>query len=371
MSKTIFDDTPPLGTIVTAAFLNAIQNHRHNGLDEDGSCPLDYAITTGSANAYLLNLTPALTSYVIGMPIFFKASFTSSGPATLNINNIGAKAMKKNFNQDIEADDIQNGQIVMAIYDGTNFQVFLPHNNFFYSTDSGSADAYAVTYSPALTAHVIGLPLRFKAANTNTGASTLAVNGLTAVAIKRLNGSDLQAGDIPAGGMITVAYDGTYYQLQSVIPVPLAGSIVQVQSYKRSDKINGTGSIPNDDTIPQINEGDQILSLTFTPKYSNSVLDIEVVVNAAVNDGNGSITIALFKNSNTNAIASCFNVQAIGGALQQVRIGLPNYVAETTSPISFTVRIGGSATYTLNGSKGGSLYGGTLFSYIKITEIKT
>lgn len=45
MAKTVFIDGNPslgiLGTIVTAAFLNLIFNHKHDGLNQDGSAPID------------------------------------------------------------------------------------------------------------------------------------------------------------------------------------------------------------------------------------------------------------------------------------------------------------------------------------------
>jgi hypothetical protein len=41
MSKTVFSDTPPQGTIVTADFLNAVNTHRHTGEDVDGAGALD------------------------------------------------------------------------------------------------------------------------------------------------------------------------------------------------------------------------------------------------------------------------------------------------------------------------------------------
>ena len=47
MPKTTFVDGDPsnniLGTILTAAFLNALNNHRHSGANEDGAGALDYA----------------------------------------------------------------------------------------------------------------------------------------------------------------------------------------------------------------------------------------------------------------------------------------------------------------------------------------
>jgi len=245
MSKQTFIDGNPslgiLGSIVTAAFLNALNNHRHTGRDIDGDGALDYAVSTGSANAYVLTLSPALDAFINGMPIIFKANFTNTGAATININGLGAKTMKKNFNQDLVADDIQSGQIVMAIYDGTNFQVLLVKNNFFYAADTGAANAYAAAYTPALTAHVIGLPLRFLSAHVNTGASTFAVNALAVVAIKRLDGTALQAGDIPSGGMITVVYDGTNYQLESVLPSASTGAYSSVRQTVLGGPVDTSG----------------------------------------------------------------------------------------------------------------------------------
>jgi hypothetical protein len=83
------------------------------------------------------------------------------------------------------------------------------------AVDTGSANAYAVALTPALTAHVAYMPISFKAAHTNTGASTLAINGLSAVALKRPDGSALLAGDIVTGQLIIAMYDGTNYQVVS------------------------------------------------------------------------------------------------------------------------------------------------------------
>jgi hypothetical protein len=86
-----------------------------------------------------------------------------------------------------------------------------------YSADTGTANAYVVTLSPvpaSLTA-LIGAPVRFKAANACTGASTLNVNGLGAAAIKHQDGaSALTTGDIVAGQVVEAFYDGTYFQIR-------------------------------------------------------------------------------------------------------------------------------------------------------------
>lgn len=84
----------------------------------------------------------------------------------------------------------------------------------YVASDTGSANAYAIAPTPAISAYAAGQAFSFKAAHTNTLASTLAVSGLTAKAIKKLDGATaLTAGDITTGQIITVEYDGTNFQM--------------------------------------------------------------------------------------------------------------------------------------------------------------
>ena len=93
-----------------------------------------------------------------------------------------------------------------------------------YAADTGDANAYAITLAPALSAHTEGMPISFKAENANTGASTLAVGALAVKTIKKNGSSALEAGDIAAGQIVTVQYDGTYYQLMTP-PATLASAL--------------------------------------------------------------------------------------------------------------------------------------------------
>lgn len=86
-----------------------------------------------------------------------------------------------------------------------------------YAEDSGSTDAYAVSLDPAITSYTTGLTVRFKANTINTNGCTLNVNGLGAKSIKKFTNQNLSNGDIPVGGIATVVYDGTDFQLQTVI----------------------------------------------------------------------------------------------------------------------------------------------------------
>lgn len=89
-----------------------------------------------------------------------------------------------------------------------------------YALDSGAADAYVVAPSPVISSYVTGEVVVFKAVNANTGASTINVNGLGVKSIKKNGSSALEAGDIAAGQIVTVIYDGTNFQLIGNVYTP-------------------------------------------------------------------------------------------------------------------------------------------------------
>ena len=223
MAKTIFVDADKsqgrLGTRVLAAFLNGIFTHRHRGLNQNGDGAIDYALDTGAANAYVIALTPALDAYTPGMPVWFQASAANTGPSTLNINGIGPTGIKKFGTQLLAAEDIRAGQVICAVYDGACFQMITrglaqqSDGTVNYAADGGVANAYAVNLTPALAGYITGVPVLFCAANTNTGAATLSINGLGAVSIKKRGNLALDAGDIVSGQVIVATYDGNCFQL--------------------------------------------------------------------------------------------------------------------------------------------------------------
>jgi hypothetical protein len=111
--------------------------------------------------------------------------------------------------------------------------------SYLYSDDTGAANAYSLTYPITSTTGapqtVAGMPLPpfaagdrvvFKAANANTGASTLEVNVRGPIGIKKNGTADLASGDIVAGQMVSLIFDGTYWQMVAgaVGPQGIAGS---------------------------------------------------------------------------------------------------------------------------------------------------
>ena len=81
-----------------------------------------------------------------------------------------------------------------------------------YGSTSGT-DTYTTTIS-SISAYIEGMVLYVKFGIVNTGASTLNVNSIGAVSIKKLATTDVIGGDLKAGGIYMLIYDGTNFQVQ-------------------------------------------------------------------------------------------------------------------------------------------------------------
>lgn len=90
------------------------------------------------------------------------------------------------------------------VQDGTGIYV---------ATDSGTASAYVIAPSVAITAYAAGNRFWFKATNTNSAAPTIAVSGLATKTITDAEGDPLSAAAIKADALVEVVYDGTNFRL--------------------------------------------------------------------------------------------------------------------------------------------------------------
>jgi hypothetical protein len=82
-----------------------------------------------------------------------------------------------------------------------------------YFADTGGDDAYVVDTGLDLSALTAGMVFAVKATTANTGAATLAVDDVTAKTIVKHGAVALDSGDIAAGMIFVVQYDGTNFQL--------------------------------------------------------------------------------------------------------------------------------------------------------------
>lgn len=129
-------------------------------------------------------------------------------------------------------------------------------------------------------------------------------------------------------------------------------------------------AIPEDDTIPQITEGTEVMSRTITPLSATNKLKIDVVVFFTTSAGTAA-AVALFEDADVNAIA-VGAYQHYGSAGNHFgMISFTHYMdAGGSDEITFSVRAGDSGGgLHFNGHTGARKYGDVLASSITITEI--
>lgn len=92
---------------------------------------------------------------------------------------------------------------------------------FIAASETGAANAYVMTVAPIITSYATNSFFVLRPTNSNTGVSTVNINGLGVRTIK-VGASDLVAGQLTASRSYIIQYDGTNFQLlaSSVATVP-------------------------------------------------------------------------------------------------------------------------------------------------------
>ena len=148
------------------------------------------------------------------------------------------------------------------------------------------------------------------------------------------------------------------------------GKVLQVVNFQTGTSATGSTTMPHDNTIPQITEGVEYMTLAITPTSATSTLKIDVVAHLTAS-GTGQIAAALFEGTTANALA------AINSSISAANLGVViafthTMTAGVATALTFRVRAGTAAarTVTFTGQGTADLLGGVLASSITITEIK-
>lgn len=237
--------------------------------------------------------------------------------------------------------------------------------------ESGIVDAYVldvVDNNPAPANYSSNMNVVFVPGNTNTGASTVNVEGLGIVDI-RLGGVALTGGELIAGVRYTIIYDSVNAWFELIVT---EGKLVQTVDSPDGALATGTTVIPVDDTIPQNNEGDEYMTRSITPQSATNILEITVLAQMGWNNLRGNMTVALFQDATANALKAVGQFQkATGDGMSPV--ALVHYmIAGTVVSTTFKVRAGveNAGTTTFNGDGGTRKYGGVSGSNIIIKEYR-
>jgi hypothetical protein len=95
-------------------------------------------ITIAGTDTITGTMSPTLTAYAAGQLFYFVAGGANTGAVTLNVDGLGAKAVTRDGSTALAAGDINSGEIVVVIYDGTRFQMINAANSFGNTTINGT-----------------------------------------------------------------------------------------------------------------------------------------------------------------------------------------------------------------------------------------
>lgn len=174
---------------------------------------------------------------------------------------------------------------------------------------TGSGNAYAVSTKSVTTTYAEPLVVTFEADKTNTGAATLALDGLTAKPIKSARGQALRPGDIVDGSPIYCVYNAA---TTSFIAINIPGPPTHFQF-----------SAPNSMSIPHnaetaVGKWNALLETSLDNLYSqlNGTVTIgakdagayHLTATVYPTSGTDSQRVKIFVNSTVVAVSSSTNV---------------------------------------------------------------
>jgi hypothetical protein len=159
--------------------------------------------------------------------------------------------------------------------------VELQQGIYTFAVDTGTANNYVLSITPAPTI-VAGSGMAFQALNTNTGPSTVTLNGAPPIPLTKRGALALSPADVSANQIIVIIFDGVNWQIVMglYIAMPLAATAVTYDNatYPSVEAalnflmyVPLTGSLTNDHPLNEI--GIALPEVTLTWTYNKGVLN--------------------------------------------------------------------------------------------------
>ncbi|WP_108524331.1 hypothetical protein [Pseudomonas sp. GV105] len=223
---------------------------------------VSFSLDTGTANAYVCAFSPAIATRFEGQILRFKVKTTNTGASTFN-DGLGTVPVVGGAHTPLQGGElfatgdawvqwnssIGSGSYILLFCTGAPEQIVpgtqanhaatvaqVGAATIGYGLDTGAANAYAVTYSPPVTAVVDGLALRFKATNANTGPSTFNPNGLGTKPLVGTGHVALQGGEIVSTSEVWVQYNATFGGTGAWVLIESTGGALQIPPATQSQQ---------------------------------------------------------------------------------------------------------------------------------------
>lgn len=220
------------------------------------------------------------------------ASYVNGDPSQARKGSIPPAAVFENPQREVVA-VISKSQFVPDDADLLQLTKSVRSQFINFAEDTGSQNTLSCAFDPPIGAYSVGLPIRVRVHLSNSGACTIDA-GAGRVNIRRPSGAALALGDLTAGGLVDLVYDGTSFQMINFLGTGGTGTVN-----------NFTTKIPYAvDTSSTAN----IVTVSFTPAITTLAAGDPILVKIA-NSNVGPTTI------NVNALAPVILKATAGGDL--------------------------------------------------------
>lgn len=277
---------------------------------------------------------------------------------------------------------LEQGQNIMIATDGTNiYQSSFPTSVSAFTVNSLTATSVSTSVLNATevsTSILSATQINATSVSAVSGrfSGTVSASAFDGLGNNLIYGGDAQGDILYNNGTniqnLAAGTSGQFLKTQGSGANPVWANPLPSPVYVESAAAVSLGAslIPIDNTIPQITEGSHITQLecSITPESPGSRIEVNALVNLGTAVG-GNITLALFKNSVTDAVASYpFQIANANNGVHTAYIRYSVSVSNT-NPIQFSFRAGESTSQEIFLNRGGIIQGGgTVISSVKISE---
>jgi hypothetical protein len=245
-----------------------------------------------------------------------------------------------------------------------------------YAVDSGSVNNFIANFSTGIVTSTLtsGLRLQFKAANANTGASTLQVQvntvSIGTASIRLTDGSVLSANAITAGAVVDVLYDGTNFQLLNdsgggsgtFTDLTVTGNLAVIGTSTFTGNV--TANIANVTTLRVTTANISTANVTTIIATTANVTtaNVTTVIATTANLTNATITTANVTTINGNVATFTGNVTIQGnGSNVQGNLTLGNVTILGTANLAGNISSGNLSVTSLTSTGNISITGSGIF----------
>ncbi|WP_422028177.1 hypothetical protein [Roseovarius sp.] len=290
MSNDYFNHNSPLSrhTLGRAEAMNAIFNTIASGFEklpdviETNQGRVNFAVDGGAADVYTAAMPKTWTSYVNGATLLLEigSGNTNTGAATLNVDGLGARAVKTFAGGDPAADDLEAGKVYHLVYDASASQFRMLS---YASQDTVNISTVADNISDINT--VAGISGNVTAvADIDSNVTTVAGISANVTTVAGVSADVATVAGI-SGDVTTVANDGT--DIGTV-----AGDSADIQTLAAiSTDISTAAGISSDITTVAA-DGTDIGTVSTNIANVNTVAGISSDVTTVANDGTDIGTVA-------------------------------------------------------------------------------